>query len=201
VARRPRQGRCRLKRSASGQLPHSGPCVATRAPAGAATSLAHRASATKRGSTTADQLRIIAGWGRSTIGANLRVDGSGESAHLWLSLSGRIADVADNEAGSRQNNGGFCRTKDCADHSPDEHLVDAPQHIPSYAPEGRGRMERLFGILQSRLPPLLRLEGTASIEAANPWLAAMYVPQHNARFCGCSRRGRHSIRALRGCAR
>jgi hypothetical protein len=56
------------------------------------------------------------------------------------------------------------------------------EHIPSYAPEGRGRMERLFGTLQSRLPPLMRLEGIASIEAANHWLAAIYVPQHNARF-------------------
>src|SRR3954447_10081879 len=33
------------------------------------------------------------------------------------------------------------------------------EHIPSYCPEGRGRMERLFGPLQSRLPPLLRQEG------------------------------------------
>jgi len=55
-------------------------------------------------------------------------------------------------------------------------------HIPSYAPEGRGRIERLFGTLQSRVPPLLRLEGITSIAAANRWLAAVYVPQHNARF-------------------
>src|SRR3954470_3026619 len=56
------------------------------------------------------------------------------------------------------------------------------EHIPSYCPEGRGRMERLFGTLQSRLPPLLRQEELASIEAANRWLATVYVPQHNARF-------------------
>ena len=56
------------------------------------------------------------------------------------------------------------------------------EHIPSYCPEGRGRMERLFGTLQSRLPPLLRQEGLASIEAANHWLATVYIPQHNARF-------------------
>jgi hypothetical protein len=56
------------------------------------------------------------------------------------------------------------------------------EHIPSYCPEGRGRMERLFGTLQSRLPPLLRQEGLASIEAANRWLATVYIPQHNARF-------------------
>jgi hypothetical protein len=52
--------------------------------------------------------------------------------------------------------------------------------IPSYCPEGRGRMERLFGTLQSRLPPLMRQEGLASIEAA---LARHRLhPQHNARF-------------------
>jgi hypothetical protein len=56
------------------------------------------------------------------------------------------------------------------------------EHIPSYSPEGRGRMERLFGTLQSRLPPLLRQEGLASIEAANRWLATVYIPHHNARF-------------------
>jgi hypothetical protein len=55
-------------------------------------------------------------------------------------------------------------------------------HIPSYCPEGRGRMERLFGTLQSRLPPLMRQEGLASIEAANRWLATVYIPHHNARF-------------------
>ena len=56
------------------------------------------------------------------------------------------------------------------------------KHIPSYTPEGRGRMERLFGTLQSRLPPLMRLEGIASIEAANRWLATVYIPHHTARF-------------------
>lgn len=64
------------------------------------------------------------------------------------------------------------------------------EHIPSYSPEARGRMERLFGTLQSRLPPLLRQEGFqesfgeggAAIEAANLWLRTVYVPRHNARF-------------------
>jgi hypothetical protein len=56
------------------------------------------------------------------------------------------------------------------------------EHIPSYSPEARGRMERLFGTLQSRLPPLLRQEGLGGVEAANRWLAAVYVPRHNARF-------------------
>ena len=56
------------------------------------------------------------------------------------------------------------------------------EHIPSYSPEGRGRMERLFGTLQNRLPPLLRLNGIVTIEAANRFLAETYIGEHNARF-------------------
>jgi len=56
------------------------------------------------------------------------------------------------------------------------------EHIPSYSPEGRGRMERVFGTLQNRLPPVLRLEGIATIEAANRFLAETYLAEHNARF-------------------
>jgi hypothetical protein len=57
------------------------------------------------------------------------------------------------------------------------------EHIASYSPQGRGRMERLWGTLQKRLPPLLRQEGLgADIEAANRWLASVYMAQHNERF-------------------
>jgi transposase len=56
------------------------------------------------------------------------------------------------------------------------------EHIASYSPEGRGRMERLFGTLQKRLPPVLRLKRIASIEAANRFLATTYIGEHNARF-------------------
>lgn len=56
------------------------------------------------------------------------------------------------------------------------------EHIPSYSPEGRGRMERLFGTLQKRLPPILRLRRITTIEAANRFLAATYMAEHNARF-------------------
>lgn len=57
------------------------------------------------------------------------------------------------------------------------------EHIPSYSPEGRGRMERLWATLQSRLPPLLRQLGVgADVEAANRWLGEVYMARHNARF-------------------
>ena len=43
-------------------------------------------------------------------------------------------------------------------------------------------MERVFGTLQQRLPPLLRLNGMTTIVAANRYLAEIYLPEHNARF-------------------
>jgi transposase len=55
-------------------------------------------------------------------------------------------------------------------------------HIPSYSPEARGRMERVFGTLQNRLPPELRLAGIDTVEAANRFLAGRFVPEHNKRF-------------------
>ncbi len=56
------------------------------------------------------------------------------------------------------------------------------EHIPAYSPEARGRSERLFGTLQDRLPKELRLAGIADLEAANRFLAEIYLPAHNARF-------------------
>jgi transposase len=56
------------------------------------------------------------------------------------------------------------------------------EHIPSYSPEARGRMERVFGTLQNRLPQELRLAGITTPEAANRFLARRFVADHNARF-------------------
>jgi hypothetical protein len=55
-------------------------------------------------------------------------------------------------------------------------------HIPSYSPEARGRMERVFGTLQGRLPPELRLAKITTVAAANRFLTARFVPEYNARF-------------------
>jgi hypothetical protein len=46
----------------------------------------------------------------------------------------------------------------------------------------RGRVERVFGTLQMRLPPGLRLAEIATIAAANRYLAEQFVPDYNARF-------------------
>ncbi len=56
------------------------------------------------------------------------------------------------------------------------------EHIAAYSPEARGRSERAFRTLQDRLPKELRLAGISGIEAANRWLAEVYIPAHNARF-------------------
>jgi hypothetical protein len=56
------------------------------------------------------------------------------------------------------------------------------RHIPSYTPEGRGRMERVFRTLQQRLAPMLRRAGILTIEAANAYLRDTYVPEHNEQF-------------------
>lgn len=56
------------------------------------------------------------------------------------------------------------------------------RHIPSYSPEARGRMERVFGTLQQRLPPELRVAGITTKDAANLYLRERFVPAYNARF-------------------
>ena len=56
------------------------------------------------------------------------------------------------------------------------------RHIPSYSPEGRGRMERAWGTLQQRLPPALRHAGIRTMEAANIYLRETFVPDYNTRF-------------------
>ena len=55
-------------------------------------------------------------------------------------------------------------------------------HIPSYSPQGRGRMERVFGTLQKRLPQELRLARIKTVAAANRYLRERFVPDYNARF-------------------
>jgi hypothetical protein len=53
---------------------------------------------------------------------------------------------------------------------------------PGYSPEARGRSERAFGTLQDRLPKALALAGITTVAAANRFLRAVDLPEHNARF-------------------
>jgi hypothetical protein len=55
-------------------------------------------------------------------------------------------------------------------------------HIPSYSPQARGRMERVFGTLQNRLPQELRLAKIRTVAAANRYLKERFIPDYNARF-------------------
>ena len=56
------------------------------------------------------------------------------------------------------------------------------EHIPAYSPQARGRSERMFATLQDRLPKELKLADIAEIEAANRFIAEVYLPAHNQRF-------------------
>ena len=50
------------------------------------------------------------------------------------------------------------------------------------AEEARGRVERLFGTLQGRLPQELRLAAITTIEEANRYIAETFLPAFNAQF-------------------
>jgi transposase len=56
------------------------------------------------------------------------------------------------------------------------------EHIGAYSPQARGRSERAFGTLQDRLVNEIRLAGIRTIEEANAFIRAVYLPDHNARF-------------------
>jgi transposase len=56
------------------------------------------------------------------------------------------------------------------------------EHIAAYSPQARGRSERLFQTLQDRLVKELALAKIETVEAANAFLAQVYIPAHNARF-------------------
>ncbi|WP_231363733.1 ISNCY family transposase [Verrucomicrobium sp. 3C] len=53
------------------------------------------------------------------------------------------------------------------------------EHIPSYCPQGRGRMERFFGTWQGRLPREIQAAGIQTLEAANEYIRKKFLPWHN----------------------
>lgn len=55
------------------------------------------------------------------------------------------------------------------------------QHLPARSPQAKGRVERLWGTLQSRLVTELRVAGVATLEAANAFLPG-FLARFNARF-------------------
>ena len=53
------------------------------------------------------------------------------------------------------------------------------EHIPSYSPQARGRMERQFGTWQGRLPQELRKAGIKTMADANRYIKEVFIPWHN----------------------
>lgn len=54
--------------------------------------------------------------------------------------------------------------------------------IGALSPQAKGRVERLFGTLQDRLIKEMRVQGIASMEEANRFLEAEFIPFWNERF-------------------
>ena len=55
-------------------------------------------------------------------------------------------------------------------------------HIPSYSPQARGRMERVFGTLQNDCRRSCARAGIKTVPGANRFLKDRFVPDYNARF-------------------
>lgn len=56
------------------------------------------------------------------------------------------------------------------------------EHIPSYSPEARGRIERMFGTWQGRLPQELKLAGIKDRAGANAYLRRQFIGRMNRNF-------------------
>lgn len=54
--------------------------------------------------------------------------------------------------------------------------------IHAHSPQAKGRIERVWATLQSRLPVEFKLRGITTIEQANEFLAREYIPLFNERF-------------------
>ena len=52
------------------------------------------------------------------------------------------------------------------------------EHIPSYCPQGRGRIERFFGSWQGRLPQELAQSGITTLKEANRYIREKFLPWH-----------------------
>jgi len=50
------------------------------------------------------------------------------------------------------------------------------------SPQGKGRIERLWGTFQDRLISELRLEGISTLEKANEYLHSVFLPKYNRKF-------------------
>jgi hypothetical protein len=67
--------------------------------------------------------------------------------------------------------------------------------IPALSPQAKGRIERLFGVLQDRLIAELRLEGIKTLEGANRFLKR-FIPRFNRRFAVSPRESHKAWREI-----
>ncbi len=68
--------------------------------------------------------------------------------------------------------------------------------IRALSPQAKGRVERLFGTLQDRLIKEMRVNGIASLEAANQFLESAFIPFWNKRYTVAPRESVDAHRAL-----
>lgn len=61
-----------------------------------------------------------------------------------------------------------------------EHL--GVEMIPAYSPQAKGRIERLWGTLQGRLPQELKRSGIKTLAEADRYLNEIFLPDYNRRF-------------------
>ncbi len=79
-------------------------------------------------------------------------------------------------------------------------LEDLAIHpIFALSPQAKGRVERLFGVLQDRLLAEMRLDRITSLEAANRYLKQRWIRRYNRRFKKKPRSTDSSYRSRRGC--
>lgn len=61
------------------------------------------------------------------------------------------------------------------------------EHIPSYSPEARGRIERMFQTWQGRIPQEFKAAGIKDVDTANAYLRKQLIGRMNRNFKGRAR--------------
>ncbi|MDH3745497.1 MAG: ISNCY family transposase [Acidobacteriota bacterium] len=74
----------------------------------------------------------------------------------------------------------------------------AIQPIFALSPQAKGRVERLFGVLQDRLLAEMHLDGISTLEAANRYLEELWIRRYNRRFRKDPRSPHLSYRSRQG---
>ena len=67
------------------------------------------------------------------------------------------------------------------------------EHIPSYCPQGRGRMERFYGSWQGRLPQELGCAGITTVAEANRYIRKKFLPWHRRHWTEPAREQEHAF--------